>query len=270
MRRGADKDSDRYRFPADFPQVQIHTRKKLLTRTRLLTAACTAATGAVRSGMAFPSTSPSSCIITRWEICWATGSRILSIVFVWKTGMATTLERYPTEKWVTFLPPTAVLSQTPASKRQNKSWWRLLWDSVTHHYNYSRETSRPKKKKKEKKTRCHRGSESNPNVTRVPRPLTNQRVRMSLPVCDWTLQVPICLNRNLPFPHRRGCQRSERFLNYVMDSHALKREIRVCRLRGVDSSGRSDKLKDLPGEAAEVHDRRSECNELIINLFSQL
>lgn len=63
-------------------------RPPLLTRTRLLTAACTADTGAVRSGMAFPSTSPSSCMMTRWEICWATGSRMLSMVRVWKTGMA--------------------------------------------------------------------------------------------------------------------------------------------------------------------------------------
>lgn len=38
--------------------------------------------------MAFPSTSPSSCMMTRWEICWATGSRMLSMVRVWKTGMA--------------------------------------------------------------------------------------------------------------------------------------------------------------------------------------
>lgn len=58
-----------------------------LTRTRLLTAACTAATGTVRSGIAFPSTSPSSCMMTRWDICWATGSRILSMVLVWNTGM---------------------------------------------------------------------------------------------------------------------------------------------------------------------------------------
>lgn len=76
-------------YQCDFTQ-----RRKLLTRTRLLTAAWTAATGAVRSGIPFPSTSPSSCIITRWDICWATGSRILSIVFVWKTGMVTTLEHY--------------------------------------------------------------------------------------------------------------------------------------------------------------------------------
>ena len=61
--------------------------KSGLTRTRLLTAACTAATGTVRSGMAFPSTSPSSCMMTRWEICWATGSRILSMVLVWNTGI---------------------------------------------------------------------------------------------------------------------------------------------------------------------------------------
>lgn len=63
-------------------------RPPLLTRTRLLTAACTADTGAVRSGIALPSTSPSSCMMTRWEICWATGSRMLSMVRVWKTGMA--------------------------------------------------------------------------------------------------------------------------------------------------------------------------------------
>lgn len=75
-------------------QCDFIQRRKLLTRTRLLTAAWTAATGAVRSGIPFPSTSPSSCIITRWDICWATGSRILSIVFVWKTGMVTTLEHY--------------------------------------------------------------------------------------------------------------------------------------------------------------------------------
>lgn len=61
--------------------------KSGLTRTRLLTAACTAATGTVRSGMALPSTSPSSCMMTRWEICWATGSRILSMVLVWNTGI---------------------------------------------------------------------------------------------------------------------------------------------------------------------------------------
>lgn len=62
--------------PSGGTRYQIHfflqkrgVGRKLLTRTRLLTAACTAATGAVRSGMAFPSTSPSSCIITRWDIC---------------------------------------------------------------------------------------------------------------------------------------------------------------------------------------------------------
>lgn len=86
---------------------QMHNRNGLygwqdawdqtLTRTRLLTAACTAATGLVRSGMAFPSTSPSSCMITKWDICWATGSRILSIVLVWKTGILKS--KYPQHKW---------------------------------------------------------------------------------------------------------------------------------------------------------------------------
>lgn len=86
---------------------QMHNRNGLygwrdawdqtLTRTRLLTAACTAATGLVRSGMAFPSTSPSSCMITKWDICWATGSRILSIVLVWKTGILKSV--YPQHKW---------------------------------------------------------------------------------------------------------------------------------------------------------------------------
>ncbi len=66
-----------------------------LTRTRLLTAACTAATGTVRSGMALPSTSPSSCMMTRWEICWATGSRILSMVLVWNTGIVNDFYRSP-------------------------------------------------------------------------------------------------------------------------------------------------------------------------------
>lgn len=79
-------------------QVQTGDPSRLLTRTRLLTAACTAATGAVRSGIAFPSTSPSSCMITRWDICWATGSRILSMVFVWNTGMMTALKSYPRER----------------------------------------------------------------------------------------------------------------------------------------------------------------------------
>lgn len=79
-------------------QVRTGDPSRLLTRTRLLTAACTAATGIVRSGIAFPSTSPSSCMITRWDICWATGSRILSMVFVWNTGMVTALKSYPRER----------------------------------------------------------------------------------------------------------------------------------------------------------------------------
>lgn len=66
-----------------------------LTRTRLLTAACTAATGTDRSGMAFPSTSPSSCMMTRWEICWATGSRMLSMVLVWNTGIVNDFQHSP-------------------------------------------------------------------------------------------------------------------------------------------------------------------------------
>lgn len=82
---------------AQLCQCDFIQKRKSLTRTRLLTAARTAATGADRSGIPFPSTSPSSCIITRWDICWATGSRILSIVFVWKTGMMTTLDCYPSK-----------------------------------------------------------------------------------------------------------------------------------------------------------------------------
>lgn len=191
-----------------FPRYTCIQSRAVLTRTRLLTAACTAATGADRSGIAFPSTSPSSCIITRWDICWATGSRILSIVFVWKTGMVTTLYRYPRQK-ISKSPNTqgSLLSSSRYKSLLQSLWpFQDSWSLPYEHYNYSREPINVK-------TPCRGANASNSNVTGAAHPLTNKRAR-----------TRICLH----LVGRSGCQSRSASISRFQPIHPWFQHRRVC------------------------------------------